>query len=179
MALAVVWVVLMLAVVPRLMTPETAPGPGALALPAVQAYMPGFTPGAGHAPSPRPSGAEQAASASVAPPSVSLIALAPSTPSGPGGSARHQSPRSAGTPRPATTPANNGVVAAAVAPVTAAATTTPAPLPAVTATSPKPAATVKPKSAGKAIPADGPGKAKAGGSGKAKQQVPRGPIVTA
>lgn len=43
MALAVAWVLVMMAL-PRLMTPSTAPGPGGLALPAVQAYVPGFSP---------------------------------------------------------------------------------------------------------------------------------------
>jgi DNA-directed RNA polymerase specialized sigma24 family protein len=43
MALAVAWVLVMMAL-PRLMTPSTAPGPGGLALPAVQAYVPGFLP---------------------------------------------------------------------------------------------------------------------------------------
>lgn len=41
MALMVAWVLVMMTL-PRLMTPSTAPGPGGLALPAVQAYVPGF-----------------------------------------------------------------------------------------------------------------------------------------
>jgi DNA-directed RNA polymerase specialized sigma24 family protein len=44
MALAVAWVLVMMAL-PRLMTPSTGPGPGGLALPAVQAYLPDLSPG--------------------------------------------------------------------------------------------------------------------------------------
>jgi DNA-directed RNA polymerase specialized sigma24 family protein len=44
-ALVVAWLAVMLAL-PRLIQPETAPGPEGLALPAVQAYMPAYLPGA-------------------------------------------------------------------------------------------------------------------------------------
>ncbi|HEV8624792.1 MAG TPA: sigma-70 family RNA polymerase sigma factor [Acidimicrobiia bacterium] len=44
-SLVLVWLAVMLAV-PRLMQPETAPGPDGLALPAVQAYVPSYLPGA-------------------------------------------------------------------------------------------------------------------------------------
>jgi hypothetical protein len=43
-SLAVAWFVVM-AVLPWLMTPGTSPGPNGLALPAVQAYVPGYAPG--------------------------------------------------------------------------------------------------------------------------------------
>ena len=45
MALVVAWVAVMISL-PQLMQPDTAAGPGGLALPAVQAYMPDFQPGA-------------------------------------------------------------------------------------------------------------------------------------
>jgi hypothetical protein len=45
MALLVAWLGVMLAL-PQLMQPETAPGPSGLALPAVQAYVPNYFPGA-------------------------------------------------------------------------------------------------------------------------------------
>jgi hypothetical protein len=43
--LVVAWLAVMLAI-PRLMQPATAPGPSGMALPAVQAYVPGYLPGA-------------------------------------------------------------------------------------------------------------------------------------
>jgi DNA-directed RNA polymerase specialized sigma24 family protein len=43
--LVIAWLAVMLAL-PKLMQPETAPGPGGLVLPAVQAYVPNYLPGA-------------------------------------------------------------------------------------------------------------------------------------
>jgi DNA-directed RNA polymerase specialized sigma24 family protein len=52
LTLVIAWLGVMLAL-PQLMQPETAPGPGGLALPAVQAYIPDYLPGAAK-PGPRP-----------------------------------------------------------------------------------------------------------------------------
>ena len=72
--LAVAWVAVMLAV-PWLMTPGTAPGPEGEALPAVQAYVPGFLPGSGGQTAAHRSSGPSAARAITAPPASGLAGL--------------------------------------------------------------------------------------------------------
>jgi DNA-directed RNA polymerase specialized sigma24 family protein len=55
--LVIAWLSVMLSL-PQLMQPETAPGPGGLALPAVQAYVPDFLPGAAKSSSKKPRGSK-------------------------------------------------------------------------------------------------------------------------
>ena len=207
-SLAVAWVVVMLAL-PWLMTPGTAPGPGGMALPAVQAYVPDFLPGAapaGHGrgsgaaplagwggtelavPAPGAAGRVTAAStgATTGDLALGLIPNAGPRPSRPD-VARHHSPVSVGAAPPIPIPI---LPAPAVIPVAVAATTAPAPTLTVSP------ATVTPtnqhsrsgKHARKDRPEtiatvpDRPGPTTDGRSGRRstrRQAVPRGRIVTA
>lgn len=128
MSLVVAWLAVMLSL-PQLMQPDTASGPGGLAMPAVQAYMPNYLPGTAttrpptKATAPAPAGndagtelaiqfdADQVAAPSPAPepaprPAVKLVATA-----------RRTTP----TTRPSPAP-----IVAAVAPITVAAAVEPA-----------------------------------------------------
>jgi hypothetical protein len=79
MALAVAWVLVMMAL-PRLMSPSTGPGPGGLALPAVQAYLPDLSPKGG----PGGSATKPAVTAPSGPVARDVVAGPPAT--GPAGS---------------------------------------------------------------------------------------------
>jgi DNA-directed RNA polymerase specialized sigma24 family protein len=74
-ALVVAWFAVMMAL-PRLMQPATAPGPDGMALPAVQAYVPGYLPGAGAT----GSAAAQNGSAAAGPATAVSVASAPAQP---------------------------------------------------------------------------------------------------
>jgi DNA-directed RNA polymerase specialized sigma24 family protein len=144
-SLVAAWLIAMLTL-PWLVAPRTAPGPEGLALPAVQAYVPWFLPGAAPArdarprsggPAYPPPGAAASGLAAESPgpnagdhPSVTLIAAVVS---GPNRSGRpvHRSgpgPDLLGASHPVATPAVEALPAApAVVPDTVAATTAPAP----------------------------------------------------
>ena len=162
-SLVAAWLMTMLAL-PWLMAPGTSPGPEGLALPAVQAYVPGFLPGAAPArgarptsgaaayPSPAPPPASGLATAAGPGPnagerpSVTLIAAAASRPNR-SGRPLHRSgpgPDVLGVSSPVATPAVDiipgapGVVPVAVATTTAAAPAGPTPAPAPAPSSPAP-----------------------------------------
>src|SRR5205085_2724684 len=74
-SLVAAWLMALLAL-PWLMTPGTSPGPEGLALPAVQAYVPGFLPGAAPARGARPTSGAGAYPSPTGPPPASGLAAA-------------------------------------------------------------------------------------------------------
>lgn len=109
-ALTVAWMLVMMAL-PRLITPSTAPGPGGLALPAVQAYVPGFSPDTG--------GEAILGSRRSTAPSAPAAGGRPSpAPAAPAVSSAHGEEPSFGLVAPASAPAAAGrsITAAAAAP---------------------------------------------------------------
>jgi DNA-directed RNA polymerase specialized sigma24 family protein len=136
MALVVAWLGVMLAL-PHLMEPRTAPGPDGLALPAVQAYVPGYLPGAAHPEGAQPGPLERGAggpTATAAPfaegvdagGTVELAAQLTDTARGSAGSGIAEA--TARLIPAAVPPAQSGPSAPSIAPAVAAATPAAAPV---------------------------------------------------
>jgi hypothetical protein len=199
LSLVVAWLAVMLAL-PQLMQPETAPGPGGLALPAVQAYVPSYLPGAakhGSAPAGRSNPSHPSLAPNAGGGSSELAAQLTGERAGAGGLGRDEgepvvhlistSPASR-APQPAAPAAPVEVVPALVTtpvpvvPLLVAAPPSPAPVPA-----PAVDESVKPSKSSKPSKDSKPKKdSKAGKEGKPrqdserrKQPVSRGKIVTA
>ena len=185
LALVVAWLGVMLAL-PQLMQPETAPGPDGLALPAVQAYVPDYLPGAAKrrsAPAVRQTsspGLAAVASVGDTPddPEVALIstAVAPRTRAGGPAQSAHRPP----APEPPATslevvPALVADAALPLAPLLVAAPSSPAPTAAAMTTKGSKSKDSKPKKESKAKGSKPRDEAKP----DRKQSVSRDRIVTA
>ena len=196
LTLVVAWLAVMLSL-PQLMQPETAPGPGGLALPAVQAYVPDFLPGAAkpagskHTKGSRPSSPVAGAAGGSSELAAQLTSGTSRSNAGSSGSAAAEPTveLSSTATAPVARPAR---VATTVEAVPAAATTVVSVVPLqVTAPSPAPATGTKPEKGSKqakkeatkvekeARKAEKAAKKAEKESGRKNQPASRGKVVTA